>query len=120
MSESFPTEITDNGAGGLAYLTFIPAILLLTAEPYKSRPYVRFHAFQSIFLYIAAFILWIAVSFALLFGTDLGLPGASAMAPLYWMGWIIVFVVCAISALNGKHFKLPIIGPIANRMANNK
>jgi uncharacterized membrane protein len=34
------------------------------------------------------------------------------------MAWIIVWVLCAVAALNGKYFKLPFIGPMADRLAN--
>jgi uncharacterized membrane protein len=118
MSESIQSGITDNGAGGIAYVTPIPAIILLMIDPYKTRPYIRFHAFQSIFLFLTAFVFWIAVSFVVVFGMVFGTLRAGVIAPLFWMAVIIVFVLCAVSALNGKYFKLPIIGAIADRLAN--
>ena len=45
--------LTDNVAGALAYLTIIPAILFLVLEPFNKRRFVRFHAFQSIFFFVA-------------------------------------------------------------------
>jgi uncharacterized membrane protein len=53
------------------------------------------------------------------FGVVLGMLRAGMVAPIYWMAWIIIYVLCAVSALNGKYFKLPIIGPMADRMAKN-
>jgi uncharacterized membrane protein len=39
----------DNVAGALCYLVgFITGVLFLALEPYSKRPFVRFHAFQSI------------------------------------------------------------------------
>jgi uncharacterized membrane protein len=118
MSETIESGINDNAAGGIAYVTCIPAIIFLLIDPYKTKPYVRFHAFQSIFLFITAVVLWIAVSFVVVFGMVFGMLRAGVVAPLFWMAWIIVWVLCAVSALNGKYFKLPIIGPIADRLAN--
>ena len=45
--------LTDNVAGALAYVTIIPAIVFLVLEPFNRKRFVRFHAFQSIFFFIA-------------------------------------------------------------------
>jgi len=55
--------LTDNAACGLAYVTFIPAIIFLIVEPYNRSPNVRFHSWQSIFLAIA----WVVVDMVLIF-----------------------------------------------------
>jgi len=65
MTESTPTGLSDNSAGALAYVTFIPAIVFLAMPPYNQSPYVRFHAWQSIFLFVAWIVLWIAMVQAL-------------------------------------------------------
>ena len=44
MSELHRTGLSDNAAGAIAYLTFVPATLLLLIPPYNTNPYVRFHA----------------------------------------------------------------------------
>ena len=50
--------LTDNIAGALCYLVgFVTGILFLVMEPYSKKPFVRFHAFQSIFFCVA----WIAL-----------------------------------------------------------
>ena len=53
MSEQNPSGLSDNAAGGIAYLTIIPAIVFLIVDPFKMNAYVRFHTWQSIFLFIA-------------------------------------------------------------------
>src|ERR1700674_2799139 len=51
-----------NLAGALCYLMgLITGIFFLVADPYKQDRFVRFHAFQSIFLSVA----WFAIYFAL-------------------------------------------------------
>ena len=62
MTESNPVGLTDNAAGALAYVTIVPAIVFLVMPPYNTSSYVRFHAWQSIFLNIAAIIFYIACS----------------------------------------------------------
>src|ERR1035441_479957 len=47
------TGLSYNAAAGIAYLTIIPAIVLLIVDPFKKNSYVRFHAWQSIFFFIA-------------------------------------------------------------------
>jgi uncharacterized membrane protein len=118
MPELTEIGINENAAGGIAYVTCIPAIIFLLIDPYKTKPYVRFHAFQSIFFNIAWFMLWIALSFVLVFGMVFDIHLAGFITRIFWMAWIVVWVLCAVGALNGKYFKLPIIGPIADRLAN--
>ena len=48
--------LSENAASGLAYLTFIPAIIFLVVAPYNQNSRVRFHSWQSIFLAIACFV----------------------------------------------------------------
>src|SRR6266852_3807213 len=55
--------MTDNMAAALCYLLgVLTGILFLVLEPYNRNKAIRFHAFQSIFLWIAAVALFIALS----------------------------------------------------------
>ena len=40
--------LSDNAAGAIAYITFIPALIFLLVEPYNRKAFVRFHSFQCI------------------------------------------------------------------------
>jgi uncharacterized membrane protein len=91
--------MTDNVAGMLAYVTIIPAILFLVIEPYNKNRFIRFHAFQNIFLCVAAIVAWIAffvVSAVLAFIPILG----HLVALLLWLvlsvGLLIVWVMLLI------------------------
>jgi uncharacterized membrane protein len=114
--------LTDNAAGAISYLTFIPAIIFLAIPPYNAKPFVRFHAWQSIFLSIAAFVVGIAV--AIFVGITAaflpwGLYGLVHMiGPLIDLLWLILWLVCVMKAINGGKFVIPIIGPLAEQMAN--
>ena len=46
--------LTSNAAAAISYITFIPAVLFLVLEPYNRDRFVRFHAWQSIALWIVA------------------------------------------------------------------
>src|SRR5258708_39867332 len=60
--------LPDNVAGMLAYVTFIPAIVFLVLEPYSRNRFVRFHAFQSIFLCAALVIVHLVFTFIPIIG----------------------------------------------------
>lgn len=117
MPESNPSGLSDNAAGGLAYLTIIPAIVFLIVEPFKKSSFVRFHAWQSILFFVA----WAVID--ILIGLVQNLVPSTVfltLAVLQLVGiaifvvWIFVFV----SAVNGKRVKLPIIGVMAEKQAD--
>jgi uncharacterized membrane protein len=117
MPESNPSGLSDNAAGGLAYLTIIPAIVFLIIEPFKRSSFVRFHAWQSILFFVAWAVIDILIglvqnlvpSTVFLTLTVLQLVGIAI-----FVVWIVVFV----SAFNGKRIKLPIIGAMAEKQAD--
>jgi uncharacterized membrane protein len=114
--------LTDNVAGALAYVTIFPAILFLVLEPYNKNRFVRFHAFQCLFLCVAGIALWIAlaiVSVVLAFIPILG----HLISFLLWLaitlGFLIVVLILIIKAYQGEKFKLPVIGDMAEQQAGN-
>jgi len=118
MSESNPSGLSDNAAAGVAYLTFVPAIIFLAVAPYNRSPFVRFHAWQSIFLNIAAFA--INVGFTFVIGIAFAFSPFLHLAfwPLIDLFWFVVWLLCLINAFNGKRFALPVIGALAEQQAN--
>lgn len=117
MSEPTPSGLTDNAAGAIAYITFVPAIVFLVLPPYNASPYVRFHAWQSIFLNVAAVIISIALSFLMVFFMFFGAFFLLAVSRLIWLLWFVLWLVCVLKALNGQRFKVPIIGDLAAKQA---
>jgi uncharacterized membrane protein len=111
---SATTGLTESLAGALAYFTFLPAVFFLVFEPYNKNPFVRFHSFQCIFLTVAGFVLWFALtlfSFALVWASLLILPIGLAGIGL----WIVLIL----KAYQGRIFKVPVIGDLAEKRANN-
>jgi uncharacterized membrane protein len=100
--------LTDNLAGALAYVTIIPAILFLVLEPYNKRRFIRFHAFQSIFVFVAWMIVGIGLSFI-------------GFIPWLWaivrLAVFVTLLILALKAYQGQMFKLPVIGDIAEQQA---
>jgi uncharacterized membrane protein len=102
--------LSDNAAGALAYVTIIPAIIFLVMEPYNRNPFIKFHAWQNLFLCIFMFVL-----------------GVIGVIPI--LGWIVLFLgmivafifwlLAILSAYKGGMYKIPIIGNIAEKQANS-
>ena len=92
----------------IAYITIIPAIVFLVMPPYNQSAYIRFHAWQMLFLGIAAFAIGI-VGIIPILGWFIVLIGM----PILLIAWLI----CLIKALKGEKFKLPFIGDLAEKQA---
>ena len=116
------TGLSANGAGALAYLVgLITGIIFLVIEPYKTNPFVRFHAFQSIFFHVAWIVFWIGwmvVGFVLT-AISKGLFGILLIPInlLIALGGLCLWLYLMYSAYQGKTLKLPIIGPLAAKQA---
>lgn len=100
--------LQDNVAGLLCYF-LIPAIIFLVIEPYNRNRFVRFHAFQGIFYHVA----WIVVAIVVMMIPFLNF----VLWPLANLALFIGWIVCLIKAFQGQMFKLPVIGPIAEKQA---
>jgi len=113
--QTMPTGLSDNAASGLAYVTFIPAIVFLVTAPYNQSAKVRFHSWQSIFLFIACVAVDIALSilFRVLFFGFLAL----LLWPLVGLAFFTVWILVMVKAFNGQRMKLPLIGDLAEKQA---
>jgi uncharacterized membrane protein len=72
MSNPKEPGLSDNSIGALAYFTPVPAIFFLAIRRYNKRPYVRFHAWQSLVFSAFVFIFSYILNFVLSFTTFLG------------------------------------------------
>jgi uncharacterized membrane protein len=119
MPEANPSGLSDNAAGAIAYITIIPAIVFLVMPPYNASSYVRFHAWQSIFLNIAALVVSIVLSFVAVFGMVFGVFFVLLLTRLIWLAWFVLWLVCVLKALNGQRFKVPVLGDLAQKQAGS-
>lgn len=109
--------LSDKAAGGLAYITAIPAIYFLLAEPYKKRPYVRFHCWQAIYLLIATVVITVVLGIISNLVPALRFLNFDHF-PLDSLVLVILWIVALIKAFNGEWYKVPIIGALAQRKAS--
>jgi uncharacterized membrane protein/ribosomal protein L40E len=101
-------------AGGLAYVTFIPAILFLFLEPYKSNRFVRFHSFQCLFAYVAAIVIGVVLRLV-----SVALPLLVLLVDVVvGLAALFVWLVLMVKALQGEWFKLPLLGDFAERYSD--
>jgi uncharacterized membrane protein len=106
-----------NVAGMLCYILWpVACILFLMVGPYNRNKFVRFHAFQAIFLGLAGILVVIALQV---------LTSILALIPILgwivdvvaWMALSITILVLVIflmyKAYNGEQYGLPVIGSLA-------
>ncbi|HWE84986.1 MAG TPA: hypothetical protein VG267_08585 [Terracidiphilus sp.] len=110
-----PAGLSENATCGLAYVTFIPAIIFLATAPYNQNQKVRFHSWQSIFLAIGWVALWVVL-------TVIGMiPGLNLLdiflAPVLSLAFFALWLFIMISAFTGKMIKVPVIAAFAAKQA---
>jgi len=108
-----PIAPLERAAAAVAYLTFVPAAALLFVPAFRSNRFVRFHAWQSMFLWGVFFVLTIAA----LFLSNV----AAAMVFLLFgllvsLAMLFLLIVLSLKAWQGERFELPLFGELAARM----
>jgi uncharacterized membrane protein len=100
------TGLDTRTAGLLTYiLGFITGIIFLTIE--KDSRFVKFHAMQSILISASLLVINLVLGMIPVIGWIVGI----LLVPLSFILWI----ACMLLALQGKLFKLPVVGDIAER-----
>ncbi|MGP8185447.1 MAG: DUF4870 domain-containing protein [Terracidiphilus sp.] len=117
MSNSPKTGLSDNTVGALAYFTPILAVFFLAIRRYNKRPYVRFHAWQSLVFNVFIIVFGYVLAYVLPFAAFLGPHVLIGLACLVALVGFLLWLWCVIGALNGKRVKLPIIGNWADEQA---
>lgn len=112
------TGLTENVAACLSYvLGWLTGIIFLVID---KRPFVRFHAAQSIVIFGGLTILRILLTFFFLGGYSFGLFWLWSMISLlvtlaFFVAWILLMVM----AYQGKTFEVPIAAGIAKSIAGS-
>jgi uncharacterized membrane protein len=100
--------MSSNAASGLSYvLTFVTGAIFLILD---RRPEVRFHAMQSILFGVA----WLVVA---ILRSALHFFPLNIILWLAWLAGLVLWVVLMVQGFQGRHFKLPYIGDIAEQQA---
>jgi uncharacterized membrane protein len=110
MTTSQTSGLPSNIGGLLSYIVII-AIVFLIIEPMKNDKFIRFHAFQSIFYWIAVIVIFMLIG--------LVMP-LSVWILIYWPLRLLSFILMIFlmfKAYNNEKFKLPAIGDLAEKQA---
>ncbi len=111
------TGLQENVAGLLCYLLgWVTGIIFLLID---KRPFVRFHAAQSIVVFGALTIIRVVLGFAFLGGGVIGFSLWGVLISLVWLIWLVLWIVLMITAYQGKTFEVPIAAPIARNIAGS-
>ena len=108
-----------NVAGLLCYVPccigLIFSIVVAVAE--KKNRSVRFHAFQSLLLHAASFVLGFGVNVAQIALATMDLGAVGLLLSLVGMAFLGLMIFMMIKANGGEEFELPVIGPMAKGWA---
>jgi uncharacterized membrane protein len=106
--------LSSNAAAAISYITFIPAVIFLAVAPYNRDRFVRFHAWQSIALWVVAIAISIIFTFLSYAGFHL----------LWWtlhslidLVLFVFWLIAVIKASQGQWYKIPIVGDLAQNFA---
>ena len=103
-------------AGGLAYFTFIPALIFLFTDPYRRDPFVRFHSVQCLLFWLSAMVvaaLLRLVAFVVYLVPVVGALVVWLISPLFLLAAFFLWLVLVVKALQGEAFRLPVLGDFA-------
>ena len=99
--------LSENAAELLCLLGWITGIIFLLIEP--ANKFVRFHAFQSIIVFVFLTLIYIVFSWIPVLGTI-----------ITWMSSItgfLLWIFLMVMAAQGKQYKLPVAGDLAEKWA---
>ena len=122
MSDHQRSGLSENLAALLSYVFgWITGLIFLLLD---KRPYVRFHAAQSIVVFVGLHILRAVL--AAIFGMGWWFGGlgdwgvftlGALLLNLVTLASLVLWVVLMVKAFQGVRFKLPLAGEIAERLA---
>ena len=109
--------LSSNAAAAISYITFIPAVIFLVVAPYNRDRFVRFHAWQSIALWIVSIAISIIFTIVAFVGFHL----------LWWtfhslidLVLFVFWLIALIKASQGQWYKIPIVGDLAVSFAGSQ
>jgi uncharacterized membrane protein len=121
-SPSAQPGMAENVAGLLCYsLAWITGIIFLLID---KRPFVRFHAAQSIVVFGGLHV--IAIAFSIIFGAGLMMMGGWGAFGLGWafyglirLAAFILWILLMVKAYQGEKFEVPVAAGIAKSLSGN-
>lgn len=117
MTPAGSTGLQENVAGLLCYLLgWLTGIIFLLID---KRPFVRFHAAQSIVVFGALTLIHWILSIAFLGGGFIGFGVWFLIVRLVDLVSLVLWIVLMVMAYQGKTYEVPIAAPIAKNIAGS-
>jgi uncharacterized membrane protein len=109
VTEKSSTGLEANLAAMLCYAVgWVTGLIFFVIE--KDSRFVKFHAMQSILVWIGLTVIW----YALMMIPFIGLM----LSPFMLLGILILWILLMVKAYNGEKFKMPFAGDIAEQQAS--
>jgi len=101
MTQQPASDITSDDKlwAALGYPIFVIALVMLLMEDKKKRPFIKFHAVQSLAINV---VIWVVA--IILTAITVGIGGLCV--PVLWL----LLIWPAVLAYQGKYFDIPVIG----------
>lgn len=124
-TETSPPEVTPLSRkavlGALAYITVLPAVVLLVVPALKETRFVRFHAWQSLLFTAGTIMVGIVTRLLFMFlelFPFLGFLLAWLLAGLVALAVFFLWIAIVTKAALGESFGLPLVGQWAAKLAD--
>lgn len=106
--------LAENVEGALCYsFGFVTGIIFLFLE--DENKFIKFHAIQSIIVFLPLFIIYIAITFFPMIGMIMSMMYWPIVIPIFSIVIIIFWLIMMYKAFIGERYKLPIAGDFAEK-----
>lgn len=110
-AQATTTGLQENVAGLLCYLVgWVTGLIFFLID---KRPFVRFHAMQSIITFGALNVFYWILIWSGWFGGMIGWAFISILSTLLGVLALVCWIVCMVKAYQGERFHLPLVGQLA-------
>ena len=118
ISQAPAAGLEENLAGLLCYvLGWVTGLIFLLID---KRPFVRFHAMQSLITFGGLHVINLILVFSGFAGGFMGMHGGLMMGGLSFLIYgllsvvtLVAWIICMVKAFQGQRYKLPIVGDMA-------
>jgi uncharacterized membrane protein len=108
-----PLPPVERALAVVAYLPLIPPGVLLLLPAFRDKRFVRFHAWQSVLLWVVFFVL---IGATIVFSSVASPMLVLLFGLLVSLAMLFLWIVLSLKAWQGERFGLPLFGELAGRM----
>lgn len=109
--------LSDNAIAAIAYFTPVMAVFFLAIRRYNKRPFVRFHAWQSLLFNVVAISVGSILTYVLPYIRFVGPRVLVCILCTTLLAGFLIWLWCVFGAASGRRTKLPVIGQWSDEQA---